>query len=346
MAEGSSMYHNKAQGKARSLDATPDELRMLVLDYLCHNACSKTVQAFTRDSAIKYVDADGDEVMTTSDGSTFPAPLKARLSSGELRKEIRTCILSGQIDEAIDLLNKYFPSVLSENTEASPPLFKTDGRLEYIPSTSVNPAHLLINLHIQGFIEATRSIPLPYYPPGTQPPMSPISVPSGDVVAEDKEMADSKSTERLLHRAQNLYAEANRLSVAEERSQYLWELRKVGSLLAYAVPEKGPVTQYLGQDRREALADSIDSAILYRTGQPVVSSVELAARQTAVVWTMLHDQKVKLPPPSSWPAGVTPPGITRPTTVASSIPAKKSAEPETPETLVPFDLHTYLDTST
>ena len=60
--------------------------RTLVLDYLCHNACSKTVQAFTRDSAIKYMDADGDEVMSAPDENVLPATFKARLASGEYRK--------------------------------------------------------------------------------------------------------------------------------------------------------------------------------------------------------------------------------------------------------------------
>jgi len=338
------MYQAKLRGKARSLGATPDELRTLVLDYLCHNACSKTVQAFVRDSAIKYMDADGDEVMAAPDESTLADSLKARMASGENRKEIRICILSGQIDEAIELLNKYFPSVLSENTE-TPSLYKTDSRLEYIPSTSVNPSHLMVNLHIQGFIEAARSIPLPYYPPEIQPPTSPIAATTDEVTDEDKEMANLRATERLLHRAQNLYAEAHRLPVAEDRAQYLLELGRVGSLLAYAVPEKGPVTQYLGQDRREALADSIDSAILYRTDQPVVPKLELASRQTSVVWSMLHEQKVRPPPPSSWPTGVTPPGMTRPAPAPSIMSSKKSSEPDAPESFAPFDLHTYLNAS-
>ncbi|EPS98535.1 hypothetical protein FOMPIDRAFT_1126344 [Fomitopsis schrenkii] len=323
------MYQNKSQSKTRSLDATPDELRTLVLDYLCHNASSRTVQAFTRSSAIKYMDADGDEVMVAPDESVLPTTLKARLASGEYRKEIRFRILSGQIDEAIDLLNQYFPSVLADNSEMQP-LCKMDGRLEYIPSTSVNPAHLLINLHIQGFIEAARSVPLPYYPPGNTTPLSPPPS-QNDIVGEDKEAADLRATERLLHRAQNLYAEANRLPNTAERGQYILELGKVGSLLAYAIPENGPVTQYLGQDRREALADCIDSAILYRTGQPVVSKLELAARQTSVVWAMLHAQKVKPPPPSAWPTGVTPPGITKSATSPSSVPSKKSPESDPPE---------------
>ncbi|KAH9935026.1 CTLH/CRA C-terminal to lish motif domain-containing protein [Fomitopsis serialis] len=303
------MYQARSQGKTRSLGATPDELRTLVLDYLCHNAYSKTVQAFSCDSAIKYMDADGDEVMAASEEITLSDSLKSLMASGESRKEIRICILSGQIDEAIELINKHFPSVLSENTETLP-LYKTDSHLGYIPSTSVNPSHLMVNLHIQGFIEAAPT--------------------TGEAMDEDKEMADS-ATERLLHRAQNLYAEVHRLPVAEDRAQYLLELGRVGSLLAYTVPEKGPVTQYLGQDRREALADSIDSAILYRTEQPVVPKLELASRQTSVVWSMLHEQKVRPPPPSSWPAGVTPPGMTRPAPAPSIVSSKKSSEPDAPE---------------
>ncbi|KAI0726638.1 CTLH/CRA C-terminal to lish motif domain-containing protein [Fomitopsis betulina] len=337
------MYWNKSQSKTQSLDATTDELRTLVLDYLCHNASSKTVQAFTRNSAIKYMDADGDEVMVVPDEIVLPATLKARLSSGEYRKEIRSRILAGQIDESIELLNQYFPSVLADNGDALP-LGKAGGRLEYIPPTSVNPAHLLINLHIQGFIEAARSVPLPYHPSGNTTPPSPPP-PQGDIVDEDKETADQRATERLLHRAQNLYAEANRLPNPAERGQYLLELGKVGSLLAYRIPEDGPVTQYLGQDRREALADSIDSAILYRTGQPVVSKLELAARQTSVVWAMLHAQKVKPPSPSNWPTGVTPPGYMKSATPPSSVPSKKLPESDTPEVFVPFHLQSFLNSS-
>ena len=262
--------------------------------------------------------------------------------------EICYRILSGQIDEAIELLKQYFPAVLADNPEM-PPLYKSDERLEFIPSTSVKPAHLLLNLQIQGFIEAARSVPLPYHPAGTTPP--PSSPPShNDVADEDKETAAMRAAERLLHRAQNLYAEANRLSNAVERNQYVVELRRVGSLLAYTVPENGPMTQYLGQDRREALAESIDSAILCmgslwssttrgaegafcvdRTGQPVVSKLELAARQTSVVWAMLHEQTVKPPPLSSWPAGVTPRRIAKSANPPSSVPSKKSSETDVPE---------------
>ena len=37
--------------------------RSLVLDYLCHNCYTSTARAFARDSTVRLLDADGDEVM-------------------------------------------------------------------------------------------------------------------------------------------------------------------------------------------------------------------------------------------------------------------------------------------
>jgi hypothetical protein len=36
---------------------------VLVLDYLCHNCHTETARAFARDSAVRHLDADGDEIM-------------------------------------------------------------------------------------------------------------------------------------------------------------------------------------------------------------------------------------------------------------------------------------------
>lgn len=37
--------------------------RSLVLDYLCHNCYTRTATAFSRDSTIRHLDADGDEIV-------------------------------------------------------------------------------------------------------------------------------------------------------------------------------------------------------------------------------------------------------------------------------------------
>lgn len=181
-------------------------------------------------------------------------------------------ILTGSIDEAIALLNKYFPAVLSEGTEDD--VSASSGRFSYLPSTSVEPTHLALNLRIQAFIEAARTIPLEYYPPGSITPLPhpPLmcgpskrrtSAEDGDTDMLDPDNEDANV--QLLIRAQNLYSEANQLSRPQDRATYLHELGQVGGILAYTVPERSPLTNYMAQIRREGVANQIDSAILCKS---------------------------------------------------------------------------------
>ncbi|KAI0721086.1 hypothetical protein C8T65DRAFT_566716 [Cerioporus squamosus] len=358
------------------LHPAPQELRELVLDYLVHNCFNSTAETFVSESSVKHVDADGDEVMRSPEKTLAEdlVELRDKLAMGDLRKgmpqclmfcHIRTHILTGRIDEAKALLNKHFPSVLSEDIEDAPASSTSSpGRWAYLPSTSVNPEHLALNLRIQAFIEAARTVPLPYCPPGSSTPLphppllsSPPKSSSGD---EDTEMLGPESeeaNEQLLHRVQGLYSEANALSRAEDRARYLHELRDVGGLLAYIKPENSPLSAYMTQQRREGIADQIDGAILYRAKRPAISRIELYARYTTTLWGMLHEKEVKTPPRSTWPLGVSlPPSAgrsleTKPVPVKdtgsleNAIPTLKKppAEKETEEVLPPFDLHLFVD---
>lgn len=62
--------------------------RDLVLDYLIHNCYTSATRAFVRESGVKHVDADGDEVMTSpvKESSEAVDTLEERLAMGELRK--------------------------------------------------------------------------------------------------------------------------------------------------------------------------------------------------------------------------------------------------------------------
>lgn len=141
--------------------------------------------------------------------------------------------------------------------------------LEYVTSKSVDPEHILLNLRILAFIEACRTVPLPY--PPTQSPVlpSPTSVStskkrsSGCLDEEDPECQEQQTA--LLKSAQKLYALANVITDATHKATYLKELANVGGLLAYKVPEESPVSKYLSQERREAVAEQVNSAILRRS---------------------------------------------------------------------------------
>lgn len=170
--------------------------------------------------------------------------------------EIRIHILGGRVDEAIDLLNSHFPSVLSESkAEFSPSGFAIrtkSSNTEYITSTSVEPAHLLLNLRILAFSEACRTVPLEYPPAGSSSLLS----------AAPPLEHESKDTSALLTKAQKLYSLANSLTNHSDRARYLKELENVGGLLAYKVPEQSSMAKYLTMERREAVADQINRAIL------------------------------------------------------------------------------------
>jgi len=70
--------------------------------------------------------------------------------------------------------------------------------------------------------------------------------------------AQLTSTLSALH---NLHTEANRLR-PDDRAVYLQEIKDVGGLLAYIEPETSVVSGFLDQQRRIALAQQINAAIL------------------------------------------------------------------------------------
>ncbi|KIJ69053.1 hypothetical protein HYDPIDRAFT_81113 [Hydnomerulius pinastri MD-312] len=296
----------------------PDHLRKLVLDYLCHNCYTKTAQAFTKDGAVRHLDKDGDEIPPASvrrngtDGRTVAG---ARDEGSAADLSIRTQILSGKVEEATVLLNQHFPKVLTEDGAYDADL-DTDVEMDVVDEANsdhlkyttgtVNPVHLSLNLRILAFIEACRTIPLVYVPPHWSTTSgSPMSVDSDIAPLKRDPKNEDKHQTELLIRAQKLYSTVNALHKAEERTIYQKELSNVGGLLAYKVPENSPMSKYLHQERRDRVAEQINSAILYSTNMSTVSHLELAVRYTYSLWDVLHELRVKVPANSRRPTGVT-----------------------------------------
>lgn len=189
--------------------------------------------------------------------------------------EVRTHILSGRVDDATDLLNKYFPSVLSTNQSVESRLHSskysrpTSAQNEYIASTSVDPAHLSLNLRILAFIEASRIVPLEYNPPKSHvsesEPLESLITLENSSHETDSTYNHEGAQSELLMKAQKLYATAIMLPNPKDRAIYLDELALVGGLLVYKVHEESVMSKYLSQERREAVADQINSAILCKS---------------------------------------------------------------------------------
>lgn len=243
------------------------------------------------------------------------------MTSRFLSQGIQLEILSGNVKEAIILLNRHFPKVLAEDNRDDD-MEVTDenanpSRLKYMAET-MNPIHLSLNLRILAFIEACRTVPLVYTPP-TRGIESPISMdmditmhPASPIKRNFKDEENHQS--ELLICVQKLYATVNGLPKVDDRAIYLKELSNVGGLLAYTIPEKSPMAKYLHQERRDRVAEQINSAILRslfdllymltlserltladHTNMPSVSYLELAVRYTHSLWSMLHELRVKVP---------------------------------------------------
>lgn len=125
----------------------------------------------------------------------------------------------------------------------------------------LDPTLLSLNLRIHAFIEACRTIPLPYAPSHRTTPIAPPE-PRTNLSRDPDLMADERYQTELILRAQKLYALVELLRKPEDRATYLKELENVGGLLAYKVPEMSPMSKYLDQARRERVADQINRAIL------------------------------------------------------------------------------------
>ncbi|RDB21262.1 hypothetical protein Hypma_011688 [Hypsizygus marmoreus] len=284
-----------------SSNLTPVQLRALVLGYLYHECYSKTAKAFSKDSTVRHLDADGDEIQADNAASTGYELSEEDWKQLELRQKIRTYILSGQVDEATEKLNEYFPSVLSGPlSELSTPMpsYKPeimDG-IEYVSSTSVDPAHLTLNLRILSFIEACRTIPLAYPPPAPDDTEATPTPKSENLSIDDGSPASLEKQLALLSKAQKLRGLANMLPKPGDRELYIKELNNVSGLLAYKVPETSSISKYLSQKRRESVADQINRAILDRSGLPSASLLELLTRYTSTTWSFAHQLGVKPKP--------------------------------------------------
>ena len=280
--------------------------RAIILDYLVQRCYTRTARAFAADSTIRHLDADGDELRRPRGEDDSPGITEDALHQADLRQsaysfltlcslphrrdtthlDVQVSILSGRIDDAIDCLNANFPSTLPssistpENAGPSTPTGEPSQSktVKTVFPFTVDPARLYLDLRILAFIEASRTRPLPYpliesvaSAPVLNPRMSPpnnLRDPSG-IMDGDAHLA------RLLKHVHELYECAQALQDPQKRAETQHELSTVSGLLAYKVPEQSPMAKHLTQERREVVANEINSAILRVSLSPPVTIVRL-----------------------------------------------------------------------
>ena len=142
---------------------------------------------------------------------------------------------------------------------------------------TVEPAHLYLDLRILAFIEASRTKPLPYplsEPVAFNPVLIPRISPPNNFREPSGETDGDAHLARLLKHVHELYDRAQALQDPHERAGYQHQLSAVSGLLAYKVPEQSPMAKYLTQERREIVANEINSAILRVSLSPPLTIVE------------------------------------------------------------------------
>ena len=179
--------------------------------------------------------------------------------------EIQGCILAGQVDNAIALLQEHFPTVLRVDLAAvdnsQNELFSVATHATVTPE-STDPAHLVLNLRIMDFIDAARTEPLPCYcPECARCQARSSSAPSSEYNARWRYSARSRGRPELLRKARKLFLEAKRLLKPADRLFYLGELARVTSAISYLKPEESELQAYFMHARRERLAWQIERAI-------------------------------------------------------------------------------------
>ncbi|KAH9050679.1 CTLH/CRA C-terminal to lish motif domain-containing protein [Lactarius hengduanensis] len=326
----------------------PQHLRALILDYLVQRCYTRTARAFAADSTVQLLDADGDELRRPSEEGDPPGVTEETLHQAVLRRDIQTSILSGRVDDAIDLLDANFPSTLSSSSTSPYSESTMATRVEQSPSLTftIEPAHLYLDLRILGFIEASRTKPLLHS--STRPstldtePLPRVS-PQSNIRDLSSEVDGDAHLSRLLKHVYELYDCAQALQDPHDRAEYQHELSAVSSLLAYKVPEQSPMAKYLAQERRQVVADEINSAILRsllvtstipnvemltlpnvdRAGSPPISYLELYVRYNTVIWGYMNEHDIRVPP-RGWPTGIALPRRPQPTIVSTSSSVKMS----------------------
>lgn len=209
------------------------------------------------------------------------------------------------------------PVSTSEHPKPPPPPIQVLGATFSPAALSLAPAILSLNLQLQSFVELLRTANSTSRASTPTRSDSPMSGSTSSLASVGKSAGGGMG--KVIKQGQKLAAKVATLPVGKERASWEQEILEVSGLMAYTDLSICPVRGYLSQDRREALAELVNAAILRelprggcfdsvgvtdsaslvaehlkRTPMPVLA---LVARQTSSVWQTLAEWKHPFPPP-------------------------------------------------
>ncbi|KAJ3167057.1 hypothetical protein HDU88_002394 [Geranomyces variabilis] len=216
-------------------DASSD-INQLILSYLIHHGYSETAATFQKDTAS----------MRASPGTAVVPFDKEDIRKRQL---IRDHIVEGDIDEAVMLLDEFYPTILAQNS------------------------HLAFQLKSQRFIELMRTVTAPSNAMDVDGPSAPAPNSGED---------DMRS---VVSYGQAMQGEFG----AFENPLVQSALVETYSLLAYRHPSDSAVSYLLDPANRLLVADVVNRSILKSQNRPAVPAIENVYRQASAVAKELFD---------------------------------------------------------
>jgi hypothetical protein len=247
-----------------------------------HTTMQSVADRNVNPSSIKATDQNGKETVPTNERilPANPTSLKpAHLS------------LNLQIQAFIECVRAAASTSTSTSSVSPSMMASAVSPINPFQSASAMPSMHTVVSNAPGIAAAAISRSASPAPSSTS---STGSITSANGMSNSATSGSSTAVNPVLHaalrHAQTLYSEVQSLP-PYWRSMYLKELESVTTMLAYTDLERSPVRKYLDQSRRVALAEQINSAIMFRTGKPSQPLIESAVRQTTFCWsTLAHDR--------------------------------------------------------
>jgi len=233
-------------------------LNELVLQYLVHHGYSETAQTFYNnafgkgDKTIKQSEENKmEECDVVGAGGLSGIATKSDeiidMESLKNRQRIKNFILKGDIDSAIDLTNRLYPTVLENNDI------------------------LLFNLRCRKFLEMIRK--------NEELDMDTDTI---DDDAMDVDDEKNKNISQKIIETMKYGQELQSLYGHDERDEIKNTLKETFSLFAYEHPNNSSLAYLLEPSRREIVANQLNVAILESQGEPASPAIETLYRQSSV----------------------------------------------------------------
>ncbi|CEG84156.1 hypothetical protein RMATCC62417_18001 [Rhizopus microsporus] len=281
----------------QSIDRTPYteyDLNQLVLSYLIHHGYTKTAFAFVKNTK-SISDTDQEDTVTV------------RGTGMEQRTAIRSAIIRGDIDDAIRLIQQYFPKLLDQGErgksvqlmlkcgkfvemmrEYCEHTHKKNGKSPFecnelgeMPKPSKQKRRLSY-AEIASSINQKKDVNLESSK-HTKHEHSENQAHMMDIDEKSEKDVSAESLERVMKYGQQLQEEY-KLDHSEKTKASLTE---IFSLLAYHDPYTSPVSHIMSVSRRDALATEVNAAILAFLQQPEIPALERIYRQLILSNKML-----------------------------------------------------------